>query len=289
MTVAAVRGVPGDTGRALVGEVATLVGDRREAAWIVEHAGAAGLGPAGARALARRRAAGEPLQYVLGTWPFRTLELRVDRRALVPRPETEVVVGVALDELAALGRPARVVVDLGTGSGAIALSVAVEARSGADLEVWATDRSADALALARENVACLAATDPAAAARVRLAEGSWFAALPAGLAGQCDLVVANPPYVAEDELPGLDPVVREWEPRAALVAGTGRTGIGGLADVEAVVTGAARWLAPGGALVVELAPHQAEAAAGVARRAGLTGVRTERDLAGRLRMVVAHR
>lgn len=278
-----------DMDRTLVGEVATLVGDRREATWIVEHAGATGLGPDGARALARRRAAGEPLQYVLGTWPFRTLEVRVDRRALVPRPETEVVVGVALDELAALGRPCRVAVDLGTGSGVIALSLAVETRGSAGLEVWATDRSAEALALAGENVARLAATDPAAAARVRLTEGSWFAALPAGLAGRCDLVVANPPYVAEGELSGLDPVVREWEPRSALVAGPGRSGVDGLADVEEVVTGAARWLAPGGAVVVELAPHQAAAAADVARRAGLAGVRTERDLAGRLRMVVAHR
>jgi release factor glutamine methyltransferase len=278
-----------DADGALVGEVATLVGDRREARWIVEHAGTAGLGPEGVRALARRRAAGEPLQYVLGTWPFRTIELRVDRRALVPRPETEVVVGVALDELDGLGRPGRVAVDLGTGSGAIALSLAVEARGDADLEVWATDRSGEALALAGENVVRLAGTDPAAAARVRLAEGSWFAALPAGLVGRCDLVVANPPYVAEDELPHLDPVVREWEPRTALVAGPGRSGVGGLADVEEIVIGAARWLAPGGAVVVELAPHQAAAAAEVARLAGLSKVRTERDLAGRLRMVVAHR
>ncbi|MDA8275243.1 MAG: peptide chain release factor N(5)-glutamine methyltransferase [Actinomycetota bacterium] len=280
---------PDGAARALVGEVRTLVGDRREATWIVEHAEAAGLGVQGARVLARRRAAGEPLQYVLGTWPFRTLELRVDRRALVPRPETEVVVGVALDELAVLGRPGRVAIDLGTGSGAIALSLAVEARGGTDLEVWATDRSAEALALAGENVARLAGTDPAAAARLRLVEGSWFAALPAALAGRCDLIVANPPYVAEDELPGLDPVVREWEPRSALVAGPGRSGVAGLADVEEVLTGAARWLAPGGAVVVELAPHQAAGAADVARRAGLAGVRTERDLAGRLRMVVAHR
>ena len=278
-----------DVDQVLVDEVAAVVGDRREAVWIAEHAEVSGLGPQGAYELARRRAAGEPLQYVLGTWPFRTLELRVDRRALVPRPETEVVTGVALDELRHRHRPSRVAVDLGTGTGAIALSLTVEAGAGAGLEVWATDWSPEALALARENVAHLADLDPVAAARVHLAAGWWFDALPTGLLGRCDLVVANPPYVTEGEHACLDPVVREWEPRSALVAGPSTSGVDGLADVEEVLVGSIRWLAQGGAVVVELAPHQADAAAALAREAGLVDVRIEHDLAGRRRMVVAHR
>ena len=292
-------------GRArLVTEVAHRVGSTREAAWIVEHVGShphpgTDDRPA-ALALADRRAAGEPLQYVLGSWAFRTLELRVDRRVLIPRPETEQVVGVALAELArtAAARLADdpddgdplVCVDLGTGSGAIALSLAVEgADLGLPLEVWATDASPDALEVAAANRDLLADADPAAATRVTAAAGSWFAALPDRLARRVDLVVANPPYVSEAEYDDLDPVVRGWEPRSALVAGRGRSGVAGLADVEEVVAGAASWLRPHGSLVVELAPSQAYAAVDAARRAGFGRVGTERDLAGRLRMLVAAR
>jgi release factor glutamine methyltransferase len=131
--------------------------------------------------------------------------------------------------------------------------------------------------------------DPDAAGRVTLAGGSWYGALPPGLAGRVDLVVANPPYVTADEYLGLEPVVRSWEPRSALVAARGRCGVDGTADVEAVVEGAPRWLRPGGSLVVELAPHQAYAAIDVARRAGFRQVAVERDLAGRLRVLVASR
>jgi release factor glutamine methyltransferase len=289
----------------LAAEVAARIGSTREAAWIVEHVDAGragGGGDAAARrgaalALADRRAAGEPLQYVLGSWQFRTLELTVDRRVLIPRPETEQVVEVALDELARVAATRTddgtvVAVDLGTGSGAIALSLAVEGAvraAPARLEVWATDRSSDALDVARANLAALAAVDPEAAGRVTTAEGSWFDALAGGPVGPLDLVVANPPYVAEEEYDGLDPTVRAWEPLAALVAARGASGVAGMADVEAVVAGAARRLRPGGALVVELAPSQAYGAIDVARRAGFTRVGTARDLAGRLRMLVAGR
>jgi len=294
---------PGPTGD-LVAEVTAAVGSAREAAWIVEHVTAADPdAPADRRrsealALAGRRAAGEPLQYVLGTWAFRTLELAVDRRVLIPRPETEQVVEVALEALArvAAGRGPDagpvVCADLGTGSGAIGLSLATEGPArvgGAALEVWATDRSADALAVARANLDALAAVDPDAAGRVTLAAGSWFDALPSTLAGRVDLVVSNPPYVAEEEFAGLDPVVREWEPTGALVAPRGTSGVAGLADVEAVVAGAATWLRPGGVLVVELAPSQAYGAIDVARRARFATVTTARDLAGRMRMLVAER
>jgi release factor glutamine methyltransferase len=296
--------VPVDPAAGLVAEVADRVGSAREAAWIVEHVAGAPDAPAQpaavretALALADRRAAGEPLQYVLGTWQFRTLELAVDRRVLIPRPETEQVVEVALAELARIGAGRQaggdplVCVDLGTGSGAIALSLAAEGPGSVDrpLEVWATDRSTDALDVARVNLGALSASDPAAGGRVTLSEGSWFDALPDRLVRRVDLVVANPPYVAEDEYPGLEPGVREWEPVGALVALRGSSGVAGLADVEAVVTGAARWLGPSGALVVELAPSQAYAAIDLARRAGFTRVGTARDLAGRMRMLVAGR
>jgi release factor glutamine methyltransferase len=278
--------------------IAERLGSAREARWIVEHAG----GDAGrAGESADRRAAGEPLQYVLGRWPFRSLDLVVDRRVLIPRPETEQLVEVALAELGALSSdrgdrpgpapaPGPVGVDLGTGSGAIALSLAVEGGPVAPgLVVWATDVSADALAVAGENLAELAGRDPVAAGRVRLSGGRWFEALPPEMAGTVDLLVSNPPYVAESDFPGLDPTVRDWEPHRALVAGPGSSGVGGMADVEAIIVGASRWLRPSGALVVEIDPSQGAAAVEVAGQAGFGRSRTRRDLAGRIRMVVARR
>jgi release factor glutamine methyltransferase len=228
-----------------------------------------------------RRLAGEPLQYVLGRWGFRSLDLFVDARVLIPRPETETVVEVALAELDRAVPSARasgrtpLAVDLGTGSGAIALSVATERRA---VEVWATDVSPEALAVARANLTGLGA----AGARVRLAEGSWFDALPAELMGAVDLLVSNPPYVATgDDLPA---VVRDWEPTSALFAGAD-----GLDDIRRIVADAPRWLAPGAAVVVELAPVQADAAVTLADAAGLTGVRVEVDLTDRPRVLVARR
>ncbi len=276
----------------LVETIADRLGSTREARWIVDHGGIDR-----AVALADRRLAGEPLQYVLGRWPFRQLELRVDPRVLIPRPETEQVVEVALDELrravdasgSQRGRGGRAV-DLGTGSGAIALSLALEgAAVAAGIEVWATDVSAGALEVARLNVEDLAIENPAAAARVRLSEGRWFAALPEALAGCVDLVVSNPPYVSEAEYPDLESVVRDWEPRMALVAGPGEQGVGGMAAIEAIVAGAPHWLRPSGVLVVEIAPAQAEASVDAGRRAGFGEVMTVRDLAGRLRILVARR
>jgi release factor glutamine methyltransferase len=287
--------------------LATRLGSPIEARWVVTHV--LGDGPstspvdaaawASLTALVDRRLAGEPLQYVLGTWAFRTLELTVDRRALIPRPETEQVVEAALhelrrlrelrrlgepDRLGAPGRPGEwepVVVDLGTGTGAIGLSIAVEAGA----LVWATDADADALALAAANRDRVTAVEPRLAGRVTLAAGDWFAAVPAELAGRIDLVVSNPPYVAAAEWPDLSGEVRR-EPHRALVAAAGSDGTPGLAAVEAVLVGAAAWLARPGAVVVELAPHQADAAVDVARRAGFVDVDVARDLAGRDRAVV---
>ncbi|HLI01364.1 MAG TPA: peptide chain release factor N(5)-glutamine methyltransferase [Acidimicrobiales bacterium] len=226
-----------------------------------------------------RRALGEPLQYVLGRWGFRRLDLFVDRRVLIPRPETEAVVEVALGELDRQGPVDQsVAADLGTGSGAIALSLAVE-RPG--LTVVATDASEPALNVARAN---LAGVGGRAATRVSLRLGSWWEALPADLEGRLALAVSNPPYVSEAEMVELDPVVADWEPRSALAAGSD-----GLDDIRVIVAGAARWLRPGGALVVELAPHQAATAVELAGAAGLTDARVAPDLAGRDRALVARR
>ena len=223
-------------------------------------------------AMVVRRAAGEPLQYVLGRWGFRTLDLMVDRRVLIPRPETEQVAEAAVGETRRVGGPATVA-DLWTGSGAIALALAVEVPTA---QVWATDRSAAALAVARANLAGIGRSGR----RVRLAEGDWFGALPGDLRGRMDVVVANPPYVAEGE--ALPPEVARWEPAEALVAGPT-----GIEDLSRIVTEAPSWLSRPGALVVELAPHQAEPVARLAEQAGFAAVEIRPDLSGRPRMVVA--
>ena len=241
---------------------------------------ALGLGePATERAMGffdqmvERRLAGEPLQYVVGEWSFRTLDLMVDRRALIPRPETEQVVEVALTELDALAPAAPRVLDLGTGTGAIALSVAVERPAA---RVWAVDASADALAVARANLAGIGQ----AGTRVSLVEGSWFDPLPRDLQGTFDLVVSNPPYVAESE--PLPAEVADWEPRAALIPGPT-----GLEAIEEIVAAAPVWLRRPGVLVVELAPSQADVAVELARAAGFDAAEVADDLGGRPRALVA--
>lgn len=238
-------------------------------------------------AMCERRERGEPLQYVLGAWAFRDLDLMVDPRVLIPRPETEWVVEAALEEATRLGLrrakarggfpgPTRAVVaDLGTGSGAIALALEGELP---EVEVWATDVSEDALTVARANLAGCSAT------RVRLARGSWFDALPVELRGGLALVVSNPPYISEAERAALPAVVVDYEPLGALVSGPT-----GLESLTAIVTEAHRWLASPGTLVCEMAPHQANALRGLARNAGFDDVSVRDDLAGRPRMLVARR
>lgn len=225
-------------------------------------------------AMVERRRRGEPLQYVLGIWGFRQLDLVVDHRVLIPRPETEAVVEVALAELRRLGTDRALAVDLGTGSGAIALSVALEVPAA---RVWGTDTSDDALAVARANLSGLGAR---VATRVRLAAGDWFEALPGELRGQVDLVVSNPPYIASHE--ALPAEVADWEPAGALVSGPT-----GLEAVARILSAAPGWLRRPGVAVVEIAPHQAEAAAELARDAGFDEVDVRPDLAGRPRALVA--
>ena len=209
---------------------------------------------------------GEPLQYVLGRWGFLGLDLAVDRRALIPRPETELLVEIALR-----AQPhARRVLDLGTGSGAIALGIAAERP---DAEVWAVDSSPDALDLARENDV---------GGRVTFVEGDWYAALPADLSGRFDLIVSNPPYVTDVEFEALDPVVREWEPRAALVSGPS-----GLESLEQVIAGAPAWMSDGAVLALECAPHQVDQVIELTRAAGFSDTMAHADLAERGRVVTA--
>lgn len=216
--------------------------------------------------LVARRRRREPLQYLLGEWGFRRLTLTVDRRALIPRPETEVLVERCLALLADVVEPR--ILDVGVGSGAIALALADERP---DARIVAVDASADALALAREN-----AERTGLAGRVELVEGDLLA----GRAGPFDLVASNPPYVSEAELPGLEPEVRDWEPRQALV-GEGVT--------EAIAAAARDVLAPGGALVLETAGGKADEVAGLLGRLSYEDVAATDDLSGIGRVVEGRR
>jgi release factor glutamine methyltransferase len=278
------------TWRQLWAETAAAVGDRNHARWLCEVASASVDGdeflarldePATERmvshldSMVARYRTGEPLQYVLGEWSFRHVTLSIDRRVLIPRPETELVAEIAIG-LAVRCEPTRRVADLGTGSGAIGLSMAYELpRQGT--EVWITDVSVDAIDVARAN---LAGIGPAAA-NVRVAHGSWFEALPEDV--QFDVIVSNPPYVAVGS-PDLDAGVGEWEPASALFAGDD-----GLDDIRVLAAGAPDRLRPGGALVLEIGADQGRAVDDVLREAGLVDVEIRRDLSNRDRIALARR
>ncbi len=214
------------------------------------------------RGFVLRRARREPAAYILGEWGFRRLMLLVDARVLVPRPETEVVVERCLARLEEL--PAPFVLDVGTGSGAIALAIAHE-HPGAS--VVATDISAEALAVARENRDRLGLTR-----RVELVHGHLDARLP----GPFDLVVSNPPYVAPGEYEGLQPEIRLYEPREAVV------GVGAHA---AIARRSRDLLAPGGRLVLECGDGQAGDVSETLRSLGYEDVLASPDLTGRDRVV----
>lgn len=250
----------------------------REARWLVEEFED---GDALEAAVARRLA-GEPLQYVIGHWPFRGLDLDVDARALIPRPETEELVGHAITALAQSGSPAPVVLDLGCGTGAIGLSLLAElAERGVPATLISLDESPDALALCRKNAL------KHRLYAVSFVAGSWYEGLDESLAGRVDLIVSNPPYVGADERATLEPVL-DYEPPGALVAPDAE-GVAGFADLATVIAGAPRWLAPGGSLVVEHGEGHREAVRRAAYGAGLRDVVDYDDLAGRPRVLVARR
>jgi release factor glutamine methyltransferase len=213
--------------------------------------------------LLSRRARREPLAYILGHWGFRRLTLKTDKRALVPRPETEIVVERALSHLEGLSEPT--VLDVGTGTGAIALAIADEHP---DANVTAIDVSPDALALARENLDIVGVDG-----RVRLVEHDLMEGLGRD---RFDLVVSNPPYIEPEDIETLQPEVRDWEPRIALVA-PGAT--------EAVARAATEALRPGGWMVLEIAENQASNVEAVLRELGYGELRISPDMAGRDRVI----
>lgn len=222
------------------------------------------------KARLRRRARREPLQYIEGTAAFRNLTLRVDPRVLIPRPETELLVGEVLRW--AEGRTGLAVLDIGTGSGAVAISLATE---GASLfgRLVATDLSPDALALAQANAAAVGCT-------VDFREGSVYTPVPGE---RFDVVVSNPPYIAEGERGELDAEVRDWEPQAALYAGPD-----GLDVLREIVGGAPEYLNAGGLLALEIGCSQGEPVTElIANMGAFATPRLVRDLAGRTRIVLA--
>lgn len=219
------------------------------------------------RPLVKRRSEREPLQYILGTVEFGGLTLKVDRRALIPRPETERLLELAL---AALPAGPASVLDLGTGSGALALALA---RARPEAAVTGVDREEPALALARENAAANGLAE-----RVAWMRSDWFGAVPADAA--FDLIVANPPYLADAELATVEPEVRDHEPRSALTSGPK-----GTEDLERILQDARGRLRPGGSLWCETGPEQHPHLLAFARAAGYGRAESHRDLTGRERFL----
>jgi release factor glutamine methyltransferase len=212
----------------------------------------------------RARAARQPVAQIIGSRMFWGRKFRVTPDVLDPRPETEVLVGAALQ------RPFARLLDLGTGTGAILLSCLAERPEATGL---GTDISKEALAVAADNAAALGL-----GARAALVRADWFA----GVEGRFDLILSNPPYIAAAEMAGLAPDVRLWEPHAALTPGGD-----GLDAYRAIAAGAPRHLAPGGHLMVEIGPAQARAVMAIFTAAGLETVALRPDLDGRDRVVIA--
>jgi release factor glutamine methyltransferase len=220
------------------------------------------------RPLVRRRAQHEPVQYILGETEFYGLKLKVDRRVLIPRPETEHLVEQV--QAACTTPPARIL-DLGTGSGAIALALALAFPAA---EITATDTSEDALALARDNAGLCGLAE-----RVTFVNSDWFAQI---AAPPFELIVSNPPYLTAVETAETAPEVRNFEPVQALTSGDD-----GVADLARIIADAPRFLAGGGLLALETGIAQHERLLGLLGAAGFLRTESRRDLTGRDRFVLA--
>lgn len=221
----------------------------------------------------RRVASGEPLQYVLGAQPFFGRDFLCDPRALIPRPETEELCERALADARIWSDPAPCVLDIGTGTGCIAVTLALERPAA---RICAVDSSPDALALARQNAQRLGVGDQIVWREADLLDGVASESIRA--------IVTNPPYVSEAEFPSLDATVREHEPKQALVAGPD-----GLAVIRRLISQARLALVPGGMLWMEIGNEQGAAVCALLRHAGFTAVALHRDLAGHERIVEARR
>lgn len=220
--------------------------------------------------LVLRRLAHEPVAYILGNWEFFSLEFDVSPPLLVPRPETEHLVEVALDFL---GESEGRVLDLCTGTGCIILSIAKNTRGG---EWWATDLNPLAVNTARANAARHGIA-------LNLVEGDLFAPLPAD-AGPFDMIVSNPPYVQDDEWEGLAPDIRNYEDPRALLSGSD-----GLDCIRRIVAQAQDWLVPGGLLALEMGEAQGPALRTLLQAAGYEDIRITKDLAGHNRIASGRR
>lgn len=218
-------------------------------------------------ALIHRRLEHEPVSRIIGARKFWGRDFRISPQVLDPRPETETLVAAALEGRA----PARLL-DLGTGSGILAISLLAEWPEAQGL---ATDLSAGALAVARANAEAHGVAD-----RLAFAESDWFE----GVEGLFDLIVSNPPYIAEGEMAGLDPEVREHDPEMALTPGGD-----GLDAYRAILARVGEFLSPGGRLMVEIGPTQGAAVTALFEAAGLAGVGVLPDLDGRARVVLGQR
>ena len=223
-----------------------------------------------ANTLAGRRVGGEPLQYLTGIAGFRRLELAVGPGVFVPRPESEILVEHALGRLPESG----IVVDVGTGSGAIALAIADERP---DAKVYATEASREALEWAQVNKERLSSS-------AEFVEGDLFAPLPEAIRGKVDVVVSNPPYIADNERTALPVDVVDHEPHIALFSGVDGTSI-----IERIAPGATEWLRPGGWLLIEISPHLQTVVPRVFQAAGYEKIAIHPDLAERPRVVEARR
>ncbi|MCG8528372.1 MAG: peptide chain release factor N(5)-glutamine methyltransferase [Opitutales bacterium] len=214
------------------------------------------------RPMMKRRAQREPLQYILGEVDFRGIELKVDSRALIPRPETEELVDWILEDHSS--QSVNSILDLGTGTGAIPCALAAEFKAA---EILAVDYSADALSLARENVESLGLND-----RIQLLRSDWFS----DVEGEFDVVVSNPPYLSDEEYDDTAPELLRYEPRMALTSGKS-----GLEAIERIISQSSDHLKTDGSLYLETGINQNEAIVEIVNRLGGLTVQFRKDLAGK--------